>query len=92
MTKSSIFKNHVLRKKADRNFRGTFPEKPFQAPKIIFKSPKMIGQKLLSYWHLLKDKILKFTFLRELTFKVLVRGSDHFSDLIFKSESIVIGL
>ena len=39
-----------------------FPEKPFQAPKIIFKSPKLIGQKLLSYGHLLKDKRLKFTF------------------------------
>ena len=39
-----------------------FPEKPFQASKIIFKSPKLIGQKLLSYGHLLKDKRLKFTF------------------------------
>ena len=26
-----------------------FPEKPFQAPKILFKSPKLIGQKSLSY-------------------------------------------
>ena len=42
-----------------------FLEKPFQAPKIIFKSPKLIGQEPLSYRHLLKDKRLKFTFLRE---------------------------
>ena len=54
VTKSRIFKNLNLRKKADRSFH--FPEKPFQAPKIIFKSPKLIGQKSLSYGHLLKDK------------------------------------
>ena len=34
-----------------------FPEKPFQAPKIIFKFPKLIDQESLSYGHLLKDKI-----------------------------------
>ena len=45
-----------------------FLEKPLQTPKIIFKSPKLIGQKSLSYEHLLKDKILKFKFLREPTF------------------------
>ena len=33
-----------------------FPEKPFQASKIIFKSPKLIGSRLLSYGHLLKDE------------------------------------
>ena len=38
-----------------------FPEKPFQAPETIFKLPKLIGQKFLSYGHLLKDKRLKFT-------------------------------
>ena len=43
--------------------------------KIIFKSPKLIGQESLSYEHLLKDKRLKFTFLREPTFQVLVCGS-----------------
>ena len=37
--------------------------KPFQAPKIIFKSRKPIDQKCLSYAHRLKDKMLKFTFL-----------------------------
>ena len=42
-----------------------FPEKPFQAPKIIFKSLKLICQVLLSYGHLLRGKRLKFTFLRD---------------------------
>ena len=50
-------------------------EKPFQAPKIIFKSPKLIGQKSLLYGHLLKGKSLKFTFLTEPIFQVLLRGS-----------------
>ena len=72
VTKSRIFKNLNLRKKADRSFH--FPEKPFQAPKIIFKSPKLTGEESLTYGHLLKDKRLKFTFLREPTFQVLVRG------------------
>ena len=36
-----------------------FPAKLFQAPKIIFKSSKLIGQKSLSYGHLLQDKRLK---------------------------------
>ena len=72
VTKGRIFKSFNLRKKADRNFH--FPEKPFQAPKIIFKSHKLIGQKWLSYGHLLKEKRLKFTFLRESTFQVLVCG------------------
>ena len=43
--------------------------------KIIFKSPKLIAQESLSYEHLLKDKRLKFTFLREPTCQVLVCGS-----------------
>ena len=33
-----------------------FSEKSFQAPKIIFKSSKLIDQYLLSYVHVLKDK------------------------------------
>ena len=49
------------------HFLQHFPEKPFQAPKIIFKSPKLIGQELLLYGHILKDKRLKFIFLREPT-------------------------
>ena len=41
MTKSRIFKNLSLRRKANRNFRGKpFAGKPFQAPKTIFKSRK----------------------------------------------------
>ena len=51
------------------------PEKPFQMAKIIFRSSKLIGRKSLSYENLLKDKRLKFTFLRESFFQVLVRGS-----------------
>ena len=45
------------------------PEKPWQAPKIILKYAKLIRQKLLPYGR------LKFLFLRDLTFQVLVRGS-----------------
>ena len=75
VTKSRIFKNLNLRKKSRSQLSRHFPEKPFQAPKIIFKSPKLIGQESLSYGHLLKDKRLKFTFLREPAFQVLVRRS-----------------
>ena len=75
VTKSRIFKNLNLRKNADLNFRGTFREKSFQTPKLILKSPKLIGPESLSYGQLLKDKRLKFTFSREPTFQVLVRGS-----------------
>ena len=32
--------------------------------KIIFKSPKLVGQKLLPYGHSLKEERMKFTFLR----------------------------
>ena len=73
VTKSRIFKNLDLRKNA--GLSRDFPEKPFQTPKIIFKSVKLIGQESLSNGHLLKSKILKFTFSREPTFQVLVRGS-----------------
>ena len=62
VTKSCIFKNLFLRRKAD--------DKTFQAPKILIKSPKLIGQKQLSYERLLKDKNLNFTFLRMPTFQV----------------------
>ena len=44
-----------------------FARKPFQAPKILFKSPKLIGQKMLPYEHILKDKRFK-------------SRSSHFSD------------
>ena len=67
VTKSRIFKNLNYRKKADR-------KKPFKAPKIIFKSPKLSDQKSLSYGHLLKYKRLKFTFLREPNFKIWYVG------------------
>ena len=75
MTKIRIFKNVNLRKIADSNFLGNFLKKPFQAPKILFKSPKVIGQKLLSCRHVLKYKRLKFTFLRGPAFQVMVCGS-----------------
>ena len=39
----------LLRRKSNRNFRGNFLKKHFQAPKILLKSPKLIGQKSLSY-------------------------------------------
>ena len=75
VTKSLILKNLNLRKKSRSQLSRHFPEKLFQVPKIVFKSPKLIDQKSLSYGHLLKDKRLKFTFLREPTFQVLVHGS-----------------
>ena len=64
---SRISKNLNLRKKSRSQLLWKFPEKPFQGPKIIFKSPRLIGQKSLSYGHLLKDKVLKLTFLGEPT-------------------------
>ena len=75
VTKSSIFKNLNLRRKADRKLSGQFAEKPLQAPKIIFRSPKLIGQKILSYEYILKGKRLKFTILGGPTFQVLLRGN-----------------
>ena len=75
VTKSRIFKNLNLTKKSRSQLSQHFPEKPFQAFKITFKSPKLIVQELLSYGHLLKDKRLKFRFLRAPTLQVLVRGS-----------------
>ena len=75
VTKSFFFKNVNLRKKKRSQLSRQFFEKPFQARKIIFKSPRLISQKSLSYGYLVKDKRLKFIFLRETTFQVLVRGS-----------------
>ena len=54
-----------------------FVRKPFQAPKILFKSVKLIGQKSLSYGHLLKDKRLKFTFLRGPTVRFWYKEVHH---------------
>ena len=45
-----------------------FAVKSFKGPTIIFKYPKLIGQKVLSCEDLLEDKRLKFTFLTELIF------------------------
>ena len=59
----------TFKKKSQSQLSRHFPEKPFQAPKIIFKSPNLIGQKFD------KRKRLKFTFLTVPTFQVLVRGS-----------------
>ena len=47
VTKSRILKNLNLRKKSRWQLSRHFSEKPFQAPKIIFKSPKLIGQESL---------------------------------------------
>ena len=44
-------------------------------PKILLKSPKLIGQKFLSYERFVKDKRLKFTFLGRPAFQVFLRGS-----------------
>ena len=75
VTKCRIFTNLSSRIKVDHNFCGIFLKKLFQAPKIIFKSPKLIGQKSLSYGHLLKNKTLKFTTLRESIFQVFLHRS-----------------
>ena len=60
LTKSRIFKNLHLRKKSRSQLSWHFREKPFQAPKILFKSPRLIGQESLSYGHLLKDRSSHF--------------------------------
>ena len=69
------FQKSEFKKKSRSQLSQNFLEKPFQAPKIIFKSPKLIDQESLSYGHFLKDKRLKYTFLREPTLQVLLRGS-----------------
>ena len=74
VTKNRIFKNLNLRKKADRNLCGNFLNNHFRQLKL-YQIPQLIGQKSLSYGHLLKGKRLKFTMLREPTFQVLVRES-----------------
>ena len=57
------FQKSEFKKKSRSQLSRQFPEKLFQAGKIIFQSPKLIGQKL-SYGHLSKNKRLKFLFLR----------------------------
>ena len=78
VTKSGIFKNLNLRKKADRNFRSTFLKNRFRHLKLYSNPSRWLAR---SRCHMgkdkrkkfiLKDKRLKFTFL---TFQVLVRGS-----------------
>ena len=57
-TRSRIFENFNLREKADHNFcwkilKNHFPEKWLQAPKIIFKSPKLLasaGFDIATFW------------------------------------------
>ena len=74
VTKNRIFKNLNLRKKADRSLCGNFLNNHFRQLKL-YQIPQLIGQKSLSYGHILNGKRLKFTMLRESTFQVLVRGS-----------------
>ena len=50
-------------------------EKLFQAPKITFKSPKLIGLEVTVIWALFKRQKIEVTFLREPTFQVLAHGS-----------------
>ena len=78
VTKSGIFKNLNLRKKADRNFRSTFLKNRFRDLKLYSNPSRWLAR---SRCHMgkdkrkkfiLKDKRLKFTFL---TFQVSVRGS-----------------
>ena len=63
-----VFSKILIQEKKPIATFTALPEKPFQAPKIIFKSPKLVCQKSLSYERLLKNKRLKFTFLRQSTF------------------------
>ena len=70
VTKTQIFINLNSRKKGNRNFLSSLLEKKFQAPTIILKTPKLIRQILLLCGYLLRDKKLKFTFLKESTFQV----------------------
>ena len=58
-------KSRILKSRSQLSWHS--PEKPFQAPKIIFKSSKLIDQNSLPYKPLLKEKRLKFTFLKERT-------------------------
>ena len=64
----AVFSKILIQEKKPIATFTALPEKLFQAPKIIFKSPKLVCQKSLPYERLLKDKRLKFTFLRQSTF------------------------
>ena len=75
VTTSRISKNLNFKEKPDRIFPRTFLKNRFRHLKLCSNPPKLIGQKSLSYGHLLKDKRLKFTCLRGPNFQVLVRGS-----------------
>ena len=72
--KAAFFKNLNLRKKVDRNFCDTFLKNRFRHLKL-YSNPPTDWPGVIVFGHLLKDKRLKFTFLRESTFQVLVRGS-----------------
>ena len=65
----------IQEKKPIANFAAISLKTISGTSNFVLKSPKLIGQKSLSYGHLLKDKRLKFTFLREPIFQVLLRGS-----------------
>ena len=92
VTKNRIFKNIHLRRKADRNFSRQFAGKPFQAPKIIFKSPKPIGQKALSYGHLFKDRRLKFAFFDRANIPGFATWEFRVTDLSHLLYSLVAGM
>ena len=53
----NIFKNLNLRKKVDRKFRGNSLKNHFRHLKFIFKSLKLIGQRLLSWAPFERQKI-----------------------------------
>ena len=93
VTKSRIFKNLNLRKKSRWQLSRHFPEKSFQAPKIIFKSPKLIGQVSLvvcfgSLWYIFLPIKKKLT---SHFFPFLIIKNHHRNKLFFKSLGCSLG-
>ena len=74
-SKSHIFKNLNLRKKADLNFRGTFLKNRFRHLKLYSNLPSWLARSRCHMGIFWKTERLKFTFLRQPTFQVLVPGS-----------------
>ena len=73
VTKSRILQSLNLRIKADCNFRGNFWKNHFRHLKLHSNPPSGLAISHCHYEHLSKDKRLKFPFLREPTFQILVR-------------------
>ena len=73
--KAVFSKKNNLRKKADFNFCGTFLKNRFRHLKLYSNLPSWLARSRCHMGIFWKTERLKFTFLRQPTFQVLVPGS-----------------